>query len=153
MKKTLCALMIFSSLSHADIIPNAQLAHYWQQPESSAKQLVEQMTLEEKLGQILMLDFRYWQAADQPNKTPLTEFNPEIAAIIHQYHLGSVILFRENLINTPQTVKLINAFQQARSNLPLFISTDQEGGYVYVKALKCQGIWHWARHAPRNWLN
>ncbi|MEI9697148.1 glycoside hydrolase family 3 protein [Moellerella wisconsensis] len=130
MKKTLCALMIFSSLSHADIIPNAQLAHYWQQPESSAKQLVEQMTLEEKLGQILMLDFRYWQAADQPNKTPLTEFNPEIAAIIHQYHLGSVILFRENLINTPQTVKLINAFQQARSNLPLFISTDQEGGYV-----------------------
>lgn len=69
MKKTLCALMIFSGLSHADIISNAQLAHYWQQPESSAKQLVEQMTLEEKLGQILMLDFRYWQAADQPNKT------------------------------------------------------------------------------------
>ncbi|WP_290607845.1 glycoside hydrolase family 3 N-terminal domain-containing protein [Arsenophonus sp. ENCA] len=60
----------------------------------------------------------------------MTKLNPAIANIIHHYHLGSVILFRDNLIDSPQTVNLINALQQARSNLPLFISVDQEGGYV-----------------------
>lgn len=60
----------------------------------------------------------------------MTKLNPAIANIIHHYHLGSVILFRGNLIDSPQTVNLINALQQARSNLPLFISVDQEGGYV-----------------------
>ncbi|MGP1953929.1 MAG: hypothetical protein ACTS8R_02845 [Arsenophonus sp. NC-QC1-MAG3] len=54
----------------------------------------------------------------------MTKLNPEIANIIHQYHLGSIILFRDNLIDSPQTVNLINALQQVRSNLLLFINVD-----------------------------
>ncbi len=39
--------------------------------------------------------------------------NDEVSKVINQYHLGSVILFRENLIDTPQTVELLINF-----NLP-----------------------------------
>lgn len=34
------------------------------------------------------------------------------------------------MIDTPQTVQLINDIQTSRYKLPLFISTDQEGGYI-----------------------
>lgn len=102
----------------------------WKTPQTAAEKLVAEMSMEEKIGQIVMMDFRYWQEDGQDQKHPVTELNPAIAQIISKYHLGSVILFRENLIDTPQTVKLINDLQSARSNLPLMISTDQEGGYV-----------------------
>ncbi|MFS1537495.1 MAG: hypothetical protein ACL7BU_00965 [Candidatus Phlomobacter fragariae] len=54
----------------------------------------------------------------------MTKLNLEMANIIHHYDLGSAILFRDNLIDSSQTVNLINALQHARSNLPLFISVD-----------------------------
>ena len=132
MKKTLLAssLMISTCLSYAEIISNDKLKSYWNNPEASASEIVDTMTMDEKIGQLLMPDFRHWGFDQAGNKLPLIQSNKQIEHIINQYHLGSIILFRENLIDTPQTVDLINAFQSARSNLPLFISTDQEGGYV-----------------------
>lgn len=129
-KSILLSLIIFSHFCYSDVISNEQLKKYWLSPEKSAEEIVNAMTLDEKIGQILMPDFRYWGFDANGNKLPLIESNQDIDNIIHQYHLGSVILFRENLIDTPQTVNLINSLQNARSNLPLFISTDQEGGYV-----------------------
>ena len=130
MKKLVCALFLFSAGIHADVISDEQLKAWWLTPEQSALNIVQGMSFEEKVGQILMLDFRYWGRDAQGNKQPLTQSDTALQKLIQDYHLGSVILFRENLIDTPQTVQLINNLQQARSNLPLFISTDQEGGYV-----------------------
>ena len=130
MKKLLLATLLFSAISNAAVIPDSQLHQMWKAPQTEAEKLVAEMSLEEKIGQIVMMDFRSWQGEGEEQKHPVTELNSALAEIISKYHLGSVILFRENLIDTPQTVKLINALQDARSNLPLMISTDQEGGYV-----------------------
>lgn len=130
MKKMVSALLLVSAGIHAEVISDEQLKNYWLSPEQSAANIVDNMRFEEKLGQILMMDFRNWGVDPQGKKLPLINSNEELQKIIHDYHLGSVILFRENLIDTPQTVQLINDLQQSRSNLPLFISTDQEGGYV-----------------------
>lgn len=130
MNKIALSLCLLSFFCSAKGITHQQLADLWQSPEKEAKQLVENMSFEEKLGQMLMLGFRHWGIDAEKNALAMTKLNPEIANIIHHYHLGSVILFRDNLIDSPQTVNLINALQQARSNLPLFISVDQEGGYV-----------------------
>ncbi|HGJ5876887.1 MAG TPA: glycoside hydrolase family 3 N-terminal domain-containing protein [Arsenophonus sp.] len=92
------------------------------------------MSFEEKLGPMLMLGFRYWGPDAEKNVMPMAKLKPEIANIIRNFHLGSVILFRDNLIDSPQTLNLINSLQQARSNLPLFISVDQEGGICYPSA-------------------
>lgn len=81
------------------------------------------MTLEEKVGQMLMLDFRQW------NGKNVTESSPEIAAVIKKYHPGGVILFKENVVSTEQTVNLVQQLQAA-SDVPLLMAIDQEGGSI-----------------------
>ncbi|SUP68629.1 glycoside hydrolase family 3 protein [Yersinia kristensenii] len=130
MKKVISAILLFSSCTYADVIPDAQLKEMWLSPKISAEKITFKMSFEEKLGQILMVDIRSWSHSDNRDKTAFIEINDSVSKMIRDYHLGSIILFRENLIDTPQTVELINNLQKARSNLPLFISTDQEGGYV-----------------------
>ncbi|CNH39774.1 glycoside hydrolase family 3 protein [Yersinia pekkanenii] len=130
MKKIIPAIFLFSACTYAEVVPDTQLKGMWKSPQMSAEKIIAKMSFEEKLGQIIMLDVRYWGDDNHGNKKPFTEINDDISKVIHDYHLGSIILFRENLIDTPQTVELINHLQRARSNLPLFISTDQEGGYV-----------------------
>lgn len=130
MKKLLLSLILLSNISYGAVISHDELQQYWQSPEKSAQQIVEQMSFDEKVGQMLMFDFRKWGVDELQNKKSVIDPTPEINQIINQYHLGSVILFRENLVNVDQMVALITSLQQARSNLPLFISTDQEGGYV-----------------------
>ncbi|HHG9971438.1 TPA: glycoside hydrolase family 3 protein, partial [Yersinia enterocolitica] len=130
MKKLIPAILLFSTCTYADVIPDAQLKDMWLSPKISAEKVISKMSFEEKLGQILMVDIRSWSHTDNSDKTAFIEINEAVRKMIRDYHLGSIILFRENLIDTPQTVTLINNLQNARSNLPLFISTDQEGGYV-----------------------
>ncbi|UUV19880.1 glycoside hydrolase family 3 protein [Fusobacteria bacterium ZRK30] len=93
-------------------------------PKIRAEKIVEKMSDREKLGQLIMIDFRNW------NKKPFTAMNREVKQIIKDYKLGGIILFRENLVDTEQTVKLIDDMQNISQNMPLLIGADQEGGYV-----------------------
>lgn len=85
---------------------------------------VDFLTLEEKIGQMLMPDFRTY------NAEAVTNMTPEIERIIKDYHLGGVILFSENLVDTEQAVRLIHEYQQAAEKFGLFLTIDQEGGTV-----------------------
>lgn len=97
---------------------------------SQAEQAVSRMTLDEKLGQMLMPDFRNWQKKGQSSPEALTQMNDEVAGLIQKYRFGGVILFAENVKNTEQTVRLTDAFQKASPDIPLLLSIDQEGGIV-----------------------
>jgi beta-N-acetylhexosaminidase len=82
------------------------------------------MTLEEKIGQMLMPDFRNW------NGRNVTEMLPEIEQLVKDYHLGGVILFRENVVTTEQTTKLVADYQEAAEKYGLLMTIDQEGCIV-----------------------
>lgn len=85
------------------------------------------LSLKEKIGQMLMLDFRYWESSY------FTEMNEDVAAIIKEYHIGSVILFKNNIITPEQTLTLTQGLQKASLSahgIGLIITTDQEGGSV-----------------------
>ncbi|EIW6615323.1 glycoside hydrolase family 3 protein [Clostridium perfringens] len=102
---------------------------------SKAKEIVSNMTLEEKLGQMIMPDFRMWQEEGTKEPSDLTEINSEVAEIIDKYDLGGVILFAENVKEISQTTTLIHDLQEVAindkdGNLPLLITLDQEGGIV-----------------------
>ncbi len=97
---------------------------------TDVKSIVEEMSLEEKVGQMLMPDFRNWQKAGETKATGFTEMNDEVGSIIEKYHLGGVILFAENVVDTEQTVKLVDGLQEASKDIPLLITIDQEGGIV-----------------------
>jgi beta-N-acetylhexosaminidase len=85
---------------------------------------ISKMTLEEKAGQMLMPDFRTWKGEN------VTEMLPEIEQLVKKYHLGGVILFRENVVTTEQTASLVSAYQEAAEKYGLLLTIDQEGGIV-----------------------
>ncbi len=85
---------------------------------------VHSMSVKEKVGQMLMPDFRNW------NGQPVTEMNQEIKELVKKYHLGGVILFRENVVTTEQTVRLVDEYKKANEDYGLLLSIDQEGGIV-----------------------
>lgn len=87
----------------------------------------EDLSLTQKIGQMMCLDFRFW------NQKSFTEINPEIKEIIAKYHIGSIILFSQNFETKDQIKKLISDLQAAAKesgNPPLLICVDQEGGKV-----------------------
>nr|WP_257985094.1 glycoside hydrolase family 3 protein [Bacillus sp. T33-2] len=85
---------------------------------------ISKMTLEEKVGQMLMPDFRTWKGQN------VTQMLPEIEQLVKQYHLGGVILFRENVVTTEQTARLVSSYQQAAEKFGLLMTIDQEGGII-----------------------
>jgi len=85
---------------------------------------VDQMSLEEKVGQLFMVPLR-----QKDGKLVITATGA-IKAEIQKYHLGGIILFGENFIDIEQTVTLTTDLQQAAGPIPLFIAVDQEGGRV-----------------------
>lgn len=85
---------------------------------------INKMTLEEKAGQMLMPDFRTWKGKN------VTEMLPEIEQLVKKYHLGGVILFRENVVTTEQTATLVSQYQEAAEKYGLLMTIDQEGGIV-----------------------
>ncbi|GEL78571.1 glycoside hydrolase family 3 protein [Tenuibacillus multivorans] len=85
---------------------------------------VDSLTIEEKVGQMLMPDFRTWDGED------VTEMLPEIEQLVEDYHLGGVILFRENVVTTGQTTRLVSDYQDATEKFGLLMTIDQEGGIV-----------------------
>ena len=101
---------------------------------NKAKEIISKMSIDEKIGQMLMLDFRQWESNDTDKEyINVTSINDNIKTIIGDYHLGGVVLFAENCSNVEQLIKLTNDMQQAsisKGGLPLLIATDQEGGNV-----------------------
>lgn len=98
--------------------------------QKSAENLVQEMSLREKLGQLLMIDMRTWQAGVKAQEQSVTKMTKEHGRLIRTYGIGSVILFRENLADVKQIINLVNDLQSQALRLPLFIGVDQEGGYV-----------------------
>ncbi|WHH58765.1 beta-N-acetylhexosaminidase [Petroclostridium sp. X23] len=91
---------------------------------SQIEKIMKNMTLEEKIGQMFMLDFRKKDGQD------ITSLDESIVNAIKKYKPGGVILFRENTVGTLQTLELTSAYQKATPKIPLFIAADQEGGAV-----------------------
>ncbi|MCP1181749.1 beta-N-acetylhexosaminidase [Paenibacillus sp. 1781tsa1] len=82
---------------------------------------LRQMTLREKVGQMLLCGFHGTEAAG------------DVESFLRKYPIGGVIYFARNVESPEQVERLSSGLQQiARSsgNLPLWISIDQEGGMV-----------------------
>lgn len=87
---------------------------------------MDQMSLDEKIGQLLLVGFK--------GMTP----SGDIVRAIKDYHIGSVIYFdydvetktRDRNISSPAQLKKLSSELQELSKVPLFISVDEEGGKV-----------------------
>lgn len=86
MKKLIPAILLFSTCTYADVIPDAQLKDMWLSPKISAEKAISKMSFEEKLGQILMVDIRSWSHTDNSDKTAFIEINEAVSKMIRDYH-------------------------------------------------------------------
>ncbi len=60
-----------------------------------------------------------------------TALSEEEAEFIERNNIGGIILFKHNYESVAQLAELINSVQALRSEYPLFISVDHEGGRVW----------------------
>ncbi|MGG1517129.1 beta-N-acetylhexosaminidase [Paenibacillus oryzisoli] len=82
---------------------------------------LEEMTLREKIGQMLLCGFEGTASTDR------------VKELIQEHHVGGVIYFARNVETTEQVAALSNEVQQlaaASDTWPLWVSIDQEGGMV-----------------------
>ncbi len=95
---------------------------------SESKDTIPPVTLDEQIGQMLMVGFKGFQVADTSH----------IIRDIQEYHTGGIILFDYDMptrtpnrnIDSPEQVKQLIADLQSLTDVPLFMAVDQEGGRV-----------------------
>lgn len=135
MNKKRISLLLAATMITTSLFTLPSNRAYAVDSKTQAKEIVSKMTLDEKIGQMIMPDFRQWKAQGESAVQDVTVMNSEIAEIVDKYDLGGVILFANNVKETEQTVKLVNDYQQVAindkdGNLPLLLTIDQEGGIV-----------------------
>ena len=93
------------------------------------------LTLEEKVGQLFIvrpdaLDLTLPQETIDDAKTDgVTELTDAMRGTLQKYPVGGVCQFGKN-IESPAQIKAFNAFLQEASDIPLFITVDEEVGAV-----------------------
>jgi beta-N-acetylhexosaminidase len=108
--------------------------------EAHIQDLLHQMTLEEKVGQ-LFITYAYGDTADTTNPADVAANQQawgvdNAQQLIDRYHLGGIIYYAwSNNVNNPaQIAGLSNGIQRAEAGqrvpVPALIATDQEGGIV-----------------------
>ncbi|MEH7011997.1 glycoside hydrolase family 3 protein [Neobacillus niacini] len=103
---------------------------------------LEHMTIEEKVGQVFIVHV-YGKTPTDPNyestNIKMNRGGRNFKEVIEKYHLGGVIYFNwtDNILSpldAAQVNSLSNGIQDIamdqRMPIPLFVSTDQEGGIV-----------------------
>ena len=96
------------------LLPGAALGETERDPE--IEELLNRMTVEEKVGQMMIADFRVWKevpAEDSGTAVNVTELNEEIRACLADCHFGGVLLYGENCRDAEQTLRLTAEMQAA----------------------------------------
>ena len=88
------------------------------EPDPLAERLAA-MTVEEKVGQLLIGGFEGTEIGDQATR------------LVQEYQVGGLILYGRNIAGAGQLVTLTNGLKALNGDgIPLFLSIDQEGGGV-----------------------
>lgn len=106
-------------------------------------------SLRKKLGQLIMMDFRYWGENPDSELIPFIHTNSDVKQLFQDYNLGGFILFKENIQDNEQTISLLRNLQSSLET-PLFFATDQEGGRVNRLKQGTSGCGNMAIAATKN---
>ncbi|WP_274363637.1 beta-N-acetylhexosaminidase [Paenibacillus thermotolerans] len=90
-----------------------------QQENQTISEVISKMSVEDKIGQMIFAGISGTTMNDNDKK------------LIGQFHVGGIIFYKRNFDTPEQTVKLVNQLKAGnRSDLPIFLGVDQEGGRV-----------------------
>ncbi|SOC25201.1 beta-N-acetylhexosaminidase [Ureibacillus xyleni] len=99
--------------------PNPKVDHISLYTRSEFSEAISKMSVEEKIGQMILAGISG------------TTMDTNTKSLIGKFHVGGIIFYENNFETPTQTVQLVNQIKtENQSNLPLLLSTDQEGGRV-----------------------
>lgn len=89
-------------------------------PEQYIESIIGRMTLDQKLGQMLMVQFEG------------ANYSTALAEMVTQYHIGAAFLLvtNGNITEDGERLKDLINDMQTNSDIPMTIAVDQEGGLV-----------------------
>lgn len=104
--------------------------------DDAVAQQVAAMSLREKILQMMLVDFRYWdeEPTDSAEKQEFTVMNDQVRQVLQDYHFGGILYFAQNMEDTEQVFRLTQEIQRTTvesGGIPALICCDQEGGSVY----------------------
>ena len=130
------------SISEKDLQPETDITNEKDlQPEAGGEENVEEMltaivsemTLDEKISQMIIPAFRNWNGE---GVTDLSKF-PELKDALQRHQYGGVILYSSNISGIEQTACLLQDLQKnnftikdIKNHIPYFTTVDEEGGSV-----------------------
>lgn len=122
----LVSLIVLSVIANAFSVSAAN--------DDKVMEMLNKMTTEQKITQMLMPSFRYWKE-EGGEQTGVEEINPEIEAFLKRYGFAGVIMYAQSCKNTEMTTRLIDDMQTANAATEderpaLLTAVDQEGGNV-----------------------
>lgn len=121
----LCMLFLVGCIKQGEVIKTTndeKVISTESEQESIVDNIVNNMTIEEKVGQLFIVDF--YSFINKPEVTYLSE---DLHNKINQYNIGGVIFFSDNIENEIQIKRFTKRLQEV-TDIPLFISIDEEGG-------------------------
>lgn len=103
-----------------------------------AEELVKGMTLEEKVGQLFLVSL---SQLDNP-KEKRTSYNvtKKMKDKIAKYHLGGVILQKENIRSQKQTQELVTGLKSAASGGAVYVAVTEECGGENSVSADCPAL-------------
>lgn len=99
----------------------SELEQKEEEAKAAAKSALEQLSLEEKIGQLLFVDMSAVQV-EHPTKT--------IKQALDEIKPGGVILFRSDADTLDKTIAYTSMLSRLETAVPAWIGVDQEGGVV-----------------------
>ncbi len=102
---------------------------------SKAEQLIQRMTLEEKIGQLFIirpdsLDRNLTrEQISNPTAYGVTGLNSQMLESLKEYPVGGIVIFQKNILSPAQLTDFIGEMKE-QSKIPLFVGIDEEGGSV-----------------------
>lgn len=95
------------------------------EPPDPMDVLLEQMSLRQKVGQLFIIR----PDALQEDGTDATQLTDSMTAALEMYPVGGIAMFAQNILS-PEQLTAFNEALQSASEIPLFLSVDEEGGIV-----------------------
>lgn len=95
--------------------------------EEKTEQPADALTLEQKVGQLFIIRPDALNPSNEESR--ITQLTEEMKENLQKHPVGGVCQFAENIEN-PEQLQQFNADLQAASEIPMFITVDEEGGIV-----------------------
>ena len=156
MKKCFCLMM-------ALVMAMGSAAAAGKPEDDSPENIVANMSLRDKVSQMMIASFRIWkevpeeelqpeetQPEEEPPQVNITELNDPIREMIGRNHFGGILLFGENFTDAEQTIRLVSDLQTTNRDgggITQIVFVDQEGGSVNRVGYSTRGVGNMALSA------